>query len=141
MYLLIRRRFALELEPDDPASPMDQHCQSSFLSRVFGAGFNTIEEQKYIRFQVIAGLCSWIELRVVDARAFGSLDESGPSAMSSLCSTAGSSPPERRGEKQGLRRRSVSRRDPLVSGPTQGWHAVGGKARTCECSQRREVGQ
>ena len=30
MYLLIRRRFALELEPDDPPSPMDQHCQSSF---------------------------------------------------------------------------------------------------------------
>ena len=53
---------------DGPALPVQ------FLSWVFGAGFNTIEEQKYISFQVIAGLCSWIELRVVDARAFGSLD-------------------------------------------------------------------
>ena len=63
-----RARAGRPRQSDGPALPVQ------FLSRVLKAGFNTIEEQKYIRFQVIAGLCSWIELRVVDARAFGSLD-------------------------------------------------------------------
>ena len=54
MLFCSRARAGRPRQSDGPALPVQ------FLSRVFGAGFNTIEEQKYIRFQVIAGLCSWI---------------------------------------------------------------------------------